>query len=96
MDKRDEIIERLKKQLDQWNKDLDVLEKKGKGAREELRTAAENQLKELKDRRKEFQAHFEELQKSGEGAWKEMARGLDKASGAIKSSFDKALEHLKD
>lgn len=96
MEKRDEIVERLKKQLDQWNKDLDVLEKKGKGAREELRTAAEKQLKELKDRRKEFQARFEELQKSGEGAWKEMVQGLDKASDAIKSSFEKALEHLKD
>jgi len=95
MEKRDEIVERLKRQIDQWNREIGELETKGRMAKKEVRAAAEQQVKELRDRRAELQVRLGELQRAGEGAWQELAQGLETASDALKKSFQKAWDRLK-
>jgi chromosome segregation ATPase len=95
MTTRNEYIEQLKNNLDQWNSDLAKLEAKARVAKTDMHIEYEMQLEALRKHREEAAAKLKELQTSGEGAWKELAAGADIAWATMREAFDKAAAHFK-
>lgn len=95
MTTRNEYVEQLKRNLDQWNSDLAKWEAKARGARTDMRIDYEMRLEALRKQREEATTKLKELQASGEGAWKELTAGTDAAWAAMREAFDKAASHFQ-
>ena len=79
MTTRNEYVEQLKKNLDQWNADIAKWEVKAKGAQTDLRIEYEMQLEALRKHREEATAKLQEVQASSGEAWKDIRTGADAA-----------------
>lgn len=95
MNTRNEYVEQLKKNLDEWNTEIGKWEAKAKVARTDLRIDYEMQLEALRRHREEATAKLKELQASGEEAWKDLSVGADAAWAAMREAFDKATSHFQ-
>lgn len=95
MTTRNEYVEQLKKNLDQWNLDLAKWEAKAKETQTDLRIDYEMQLETLRKHRDEAAAKLKELQATSGDAWKELTAGADAAWAAMRESFDKAISHFQ-
>ncbi|MGH8673456.1 MAG: hypothetical protein ACREVG_04010, partial [Burkholderiales bacterium] len=76
---RDEYVQKLKTQLDQWNADVATWEARAKAAQGEMKTAYEQQLTQFRSRRAEAVAQLQRLQAASGQAWSEMTKGVDGA-----------------
>lgn len=95
MNTRNEYVEQLKKNLDEWNSNIARWEEKAKLARTDLRIDYEMQLEALRKHREEATAKLKELQATGEEAWKDLSVGADAAWAAMREAFDKATSHFQ-
>jgi hypothetical protein len=95
MTTRNEYVEQLKKNLDQWNTEIAKWEAKTKVAQTDMRIDYEMQLEALRKYREEATAKLKELQASGEDAWKDLSAGADTAWAAMREAFDKATSHFQ-
>ncbi len=71
MTTRDEAVKKLKAKLDEWNAQMDELEKDGMELSSEVKAKYEAQLKEVRKHSDAVKAKIEELVASGEGAWED-------------------------
>lgn len=94
MTSRDEYVEKLKKQLDEWNGTLDVLSAKAASAKQDVKAKVDTQLADLRVRHAEATQRVGELKKAGEGSWQDLKGGLETARNALKESIDKARAHF--
>ncbi|MBK9324902.1 MAG: hypothetical protein KBF24_05215 [Thiobacillaceae bacterium] len=94
MSKRDEYVEQLKQNLDQWNTEIAKWEAKAKVTKTDLRIDYEMQLEALRKHREEATAKLKELQASGEEAWNDLVAGADAAWATMRDAFDKATAHF--
>ena len=95
MTTRNEYVEQLKKNLDDWNTHIAKWEEKAKVARTDMRIDYEMQLEALRKRRDEATAKLKELQATGGEAWKDLTVGADAAWAAMREAFDKATSHFQ-
>ena len=88
MGSREEYIERMKNQLDEWNRDIDALEDKIAAAtgpaREELRQRLDKTRKSF-DRGR---AKLSEIQASGEESWKNLRDEAEHIWDTLKHSIN--------
>ncbi len=91
---RNEYVEQLKKNLDDWNTSIARWEDKAKVARNDMRIEYEMQLETLRKRREEATAKLKELQATSGDAWKDLTVGADAAWAAMRDAFDKASSHF--
>ena len=89
-DKRDEYVNQLKTKLDQWNTEIDVLEKKVDQVSTEGRQHFEKQLEEAKAHREQLKAKLTELTQAGDAAWEDIKTGVDLAWDAMTSAVRSA------
>ncbi|WP_020405432.1 hypothetical protein [Hahella ganghwensis] len=90
MSARKKYIEEMKTKLDQWDKDIDELEKRARTASSELKAEYQNQVKTLKDKRDEAAKKFEELQSATDGAWEDVKDGMEQAWNSVSHAFGSA------
>ncbi len=83
-ERREEYVERIKRQLDEWNAGIDRLEKRAGELRAEARQRYEARVAALRAKRQELQGKLKEIQASGESAW-----------DAVKASFEAARTEFK-
>ena len=95
MTTRNEYVEQLKKNLDQWNADISKWEEKARVAQTDMRIEYEMQLEALRKRRDEATAKLKEVQASSEAAWQDLKAGTDAAWTALREAFDKAASHFQ-
>ena len=95
MTTRNEYVEQLKANLEQWNTELTKWEDKAKVAQKDMRIDYEMQLETLRKHREEATAKLMELQASGGDAWKDLVAGADSAWAAMRESYDKAIAHFQ-
>jgi hypothetical protein len=69
MSRRDEYVERLKRQLDEWNRDIDTLEAKLDGLTGPAKQKLEPYLAKAREGRDEAIGKLAELKAAGEGSW---------------------------
>lgn len=90
MSVKDEYVEKLKAQLDEWSADIDVLEERGRKLDAELRVKADEQLTLLRAKRDEARIKLKEIQDSAGDAWQELRKGGDEAWASIRHALAEA------
>ena len=91
---RDEYIEKLKSQLDQWNAETAKWEEKARTAQAQMKTGYEQQLATLSAKREEAMLQMRLLQGASTDAWKDIMSGADTAWKQMQDAFSKAREHF--
>ena len=87
---REEYVERMKRQLDEWNAKLGQWETEVKKAQGGAKTQYEAQIKAMEKQRDETVKRLNETRDASQAAWKEVSKGTESAWKAMQSSFEKA------
>ena len=95
MSTRDEVIERLKQQLDYTNQKLDELEAMAQQVSGEARLKYEEQMKHLQEMSQPARDKLEAIKASGEGQWDSMTAEADKIYKALVHSFNYFKSQVK-
>ena len=96
MTNRDEYVEKLKAQLDQWNSQMATWEAATRVATAEAKTELEKQVGIMRSRVDDLAYRMELLKGASADAWQEIARGADDARKTMHDAFEKARFHFKD
>jgi hypothetical protein len=83
---RDEYVQKLKAQIDQWNTQMAQWEK----ASDEVKNKYLQQLDEARVRRDEAIAQMQHLQGASAEAWVQMMNGAETAFTAMQGAFERA------
>ncbi len=92
---RDEYVQKLKGQLDQWNIESKKWEAKAQTAQTGMKAEYEKQLNSLNSRRDEAMYQLKLLQGASAGAWEDMMKGADQAWKNMHEAFNKARSHFE-
>jgi len=92
---RDEYVQKLKSQLDQWNAEAKKWEAKAQEAQSGMKAEYEKQLNLLNSRRDEAMYQMKLLQGASAGAWEDMMKGADQAWKNMHEAFSKAKSHFE-
>ncbi|HYA46519.1 MAG TPA: hypothetical protein VEF92_03110 [Burkholderiales bacterium] len=95
MSKRDDYVNNLKSQLDQWNAEITKWEGQAKAAQANLRAEYEKQLAGFRARRDQATEQLRKIQAATGDAWIDLARGADQAWASMSEAFEKARSHFK-
>jgi uncharacterized coiled-coil DUF342 family protein len=90
MTKRDEYVEKMKTQLDEWNTKLASLETRASQVKDEAKVKYEEEMALIVSKRDEAKGKLSELQGAGEEAWEELKAGMDQAWSSLRDAFEKA------
>ena len=93
---RDETVERMKKQLDDWNARIDEWEKNMQDAQANMKSRYEEQLEMLLRQREDGMAKLKEIQATSEAAWSDISKGFEEAWKHFADGFDKAWSEFND
>jgi heme oxygenase len=83
---RDEYVQKLKAQIDQWNAQMAQWDK----ASDEVKNKYLQQLDEARVRRDEALAEMKRLQNASAEAWAQVLQGAGTAFAAMQGAFEKA------
>ena len=95
MEKRDEYVEKMKVQLDQWNGEIAKWEVKAKEAQAEARIELDKRLEAVRQQREQALYQLRLMQGAAGDAWLEMMKGTDEAWARMREVFDKASSHFR-
>lgn len=87
---RDEYVERMKKQLDEWNAKLGQWEIEVKKAQSNVRQHYEAQIKALEKQRDEMVRRLNETRAASQAAWTDVSKGAEQAWKALQEGYEKA------
>jgi hypothetical protein len=96
MKNRDEYVEKMKAQLDQWNSQMAAWEAATRGATAEAKIELEKQMGIMKSRADDLVFRMELMKGASAEAWQEIARGADEARKTMQEAFEKARHHFKN
>jgi len=94
MSKRDEYVEKLKVQLDEWNAEVRRWEAKAKGTQADVRIEYEKQLEAFRRQRDQAMEQMRQVQAAAGDAWLDLTRGADDAWAKAREAFEKARSHF--
>lgn len=89
---REQTVQTFKRKLDEWNSDMDALEKKAETFEEEQRKAARQALDELHKQWDEAARALNELKSASDDAFDDVRSGTQKAWDAMTRSVEKAVQ----
>lgn len=88
MSKRDEYAAKMKRQIDEINKDLDDLERKAKNASDAVEKKYDEQIAKLRKQVKQATDKLDELKSSTESAFETMGDEVENIVKAFKHSYN--------
>jgi hypothetical protein len=94
MTKRDQYVEKLKAQLDEWNAEVAKWEAKSRSAQADMRIEYETQLEAFRQRRNQALEQMRKVQGSTGDAWVDLVHGADEAWAKMREAFEKAQSHF--
>lgn len=92
---RDEYVQKLKAQLDQWNAEAKKWEAKAEEATASMKAEYEKQLNTLHSRRDEAMYQLKLLQGASTDAWQDMMKGADQAWKGMQEAVNRARSHFE-
>jgi len=95
MPKRDEVIAKMKEQLDEINAHLDELEAKAKAGREQLGKTYDAQVSSLRASAGTMRAKIDEIREAGDEKWEALVAEGEKVQKALIRSFNYFKSQLK-
>jgi hypothetical protein len=87
---REQYVEQMKKQLDEWNARLGKWEEEVQKAQANVKTRYEVQIQALERQRDETVKRLNETREASQAAWMEVSKGAEAAWKNMQSSFEKA------
>jgi multidrug resistance efflux pump len=94
MSKRDDYVNKLKGQLDQWNAEVAKWEAKARQAQAGARAGYEKQLEDLRRQRDQALEQMKRVQAATGDAWVDLVRGADEAWAKMREALEKARSHF--
>jgi predicted nucleic acid-binding Zn-ribbon protein len=88
MASRDEYVEKMKAQLDEWNKDIDALEEKLAAASASTRERLEPHLAKAREARDAVASKLSELKDAGENRWDSLQADVEHVWKTFKQSVN--------
>jgi hypothetical protein len=88
---RDEYVQKLKSQIDQWNAQMS----KWEALSQDVKNKYLQQLDELQVRRDEALAEVRRIQGASADAWGDMVRGAESALKEMREAFERARKALE-
>jgi hypothetical protein len=95
MSNRDEYVDKMKTQLDQWNAEIGKWEVKAREAQAEAKVDLDKRIEAVRQQREQAMYQMKLLQGAAGEAWIEMMRGTDEAWARMREAFDKASSHFR-
>ena len=95
MSSREEYVQKLKAQLDQWNAEVAKWEEKTRAAQTDMKAEYEKQLESFRSRRDEAMYQLHQVQVATTEAWMDMVKGADAAWRAMGEAFVRARSHFE-
>ena len=95
MEKRDEYVEKMKTQLDQWNAEIAKWEAKADVAQAEARVEFNKRLEAVRQQREQALYQLRLMQGAAGDAWMDMMKGTDQAWASMREAFEKASSHFR-
>ncbi len=87
---REQYVEHMKKQLDDWNVKLGDWEAQVQKAQAGAKTQYEVQIKALEKQRDEVVKRLHETREASQSAWLEVSKGAESAWKTMQASYEKA------
>ena len=95
MSNREEYVEKMKAQLDQWNAEIAKWEVRAAEAQATARADLDKRLEMLREHREQAMYQMKLLQAATTDAWTDLARGTDEAWQRMRETFEKASSHFR-
>lgn len=95
MSKRDEYVDTLKAQLDQWNADIAKWEARSHEVQAEARAEYDKRMEALRQQREQAMYQLRLLQAAAGDAWTDLMRGTDEAWARMREAVEKASSHFR-
>jgi len=92
---REEYVQKLKTQLDEWNAEAKKWEAKASEAQAGMKAEYEKQLAAVNSRRDEALYQMKLMQNASLDAWQDMMRGTEEAWKNMHDAFNKARSHFE-
>ncbi len=89
---REQTVTTLKQKLDQWNSDLDELERKVESFKDDRRDEAQNTIKQLRHQRDKAKDAVERLATAGDQAFNDLRDGVQTSLKAMSESITQARQ----
>jgi lipid II:glycine glycyltransferase (peptidoglycan interpeptide bridge formation enzyme) len=87
---RDEYVQKLKSQIDQWNAEAAHWADKARKAQAGAKAEYERQLENFRSKSEEAASELRRLQGASADAFTELMRGADRAMQGLKEAFERA------
>lgn len=87
---RERTVEELKTRLDQWNADIDTLEKKAEGFKADRREELQTAIRDLRRKRAEAREQFEKIKGASDDAFDDLKSGIERGWDQISDSIEQA------
>ena len=88
MQTREEYIEKMQQQLDEWNRELDTLEGRVTTATRPAREKLRDQLDKIRHTHDTGKAKLEEIQEAGQEGWDELKGDVNDIWEALRHSIN--------
>jgi hypothetical protein len=95
-EKREEYVEKIKGQLDEWNAAIDGLEKRAGELKAEARERYQERVAALRTKQQEILGKLKDLQATGESAWDAVKASLEVARTEFKRAYEEAESETKE
>ena len=95
MSKKDEYVEKMKKQLDGWSTDIDELQVKASLAKAELKTRYEEQIADLRKKRQEGESRLNQIKAAADDSWETLKNETERTWGALKAAVNEFKSRMK-
>ena len=95
MSKRDEFIRKMKNRLDEWNFEIDTFEEKIRKIKTDMKDKYQDQIDELRRRRRESNRKLEQIRTAGEDTWAHLKAESEHAWNAMKDALEAFKSHYR-
>lgn len=92
---RDEYVEKMKAQIDEWNGKLHQWEQEVEKAQSSVRAQYHAQIEAMRRQRDDAVRRLDEMRAASEAAWKDLSLGFENAWKSLADSFDKAWSEYR-
>jgi lipid II:glycine glycyltransferase (peptidoglycan interpeptide bridge formation enzyme) len=91
---RDEYVQKLKAQIDEWNAEATRWEDKARQAQSGTKAEYERQLENFRKKSQDATSELDRLQRASADAWTEMMRGVEASVKSMQEAFERARRNF--
>jgi hypothetical protein len=95
MNSKDRYVQKMEDKLDEWSAEIDLMAAKAGKVAAGARTEYHEQVALLREKQADARQMLKGVRQSGEGAWEDLAAGIDLAWTAMREAVTSAKTRFK-